>query len=572
MSGVVSQKNVVNQMVELADAGVAYNLELRAFLAATSENIAATFDAFDSNLARLIRIQQTDTTAARLGMESLLTELFNEYFSDSSYMTQGGTADTVTGNIMGAMSQMDKNSSLQFEFMLQKWLGSLYSLGLSDEAVSTISQGINYLGTGDITNLNSNTTLQTLMAMSAARAGGKSYAEMLTHGLTAEDTNNLLKAMIEYLAEIAESQENMVTKSAYAELFGMSITDLSTFSQIKQSEIDNLYKVSHNYESMMLQTSSQMLSMVGRLNISTIIDTAIENATTSAAVGIGTNPALYGLWKILNIVEGLTGGIPLPSISYTGTGFSLEGLTIEQVAKGGVAGIGLLGSLAASLFGGSLLGTFSMDKWGYDEYTSRGSNMSFLTKGVESGLSQSGEMNMVGSASSEDVKKSSTADANEGAKEDTQTSDEKLEESQKVTEQIRDAVWSDNTNVLAQLQSLVGLVEDVVTGDKVFYTAIKGIATNASATSTLLMTEEQLTAAKNKLTTSVSAAVTDTTLEEDVLPDGSMIVGGKVVKPVETQDFSTTLCVALKQALSEWSPTTTFNTNVTNVTDFTVSR
>ena len=77
MSGLVSQKEVIKKLVDLSDKGVAYNLELRAFLATISDDIAQTFDAFDSNLLTLISLQQSDTPAAGLGMEGSLIKLFN---------------------------------------------------------------------------------------------------------------------------------------------------------------------------------------------------------------------------------------------------------------------------------------------------------------------------------------------------------------------------------------------------------------------------------------------------------------------------------------------------------------
>ena len=70
LSPFVKTQNVMNQMKEAVDKGIAYNVEQRAFLASITDKIASTFDAFDNNLLRLIRLQQADTTAARLGMEA----------------------------------------------------------------------------------------------------------------------------------------------------------------------------------------------------------------------------------------------------------------------------------------------------------------------------------------------------------------------------------------------------------------------------------------------------------------------------------------------------------------------
>ena len=130
---------------------------------------------------------------------------------------------------------------------VQKWLGSLYSVGVSDSAVNTIAEGLNLLGTGNVTALNSNESMQTLMAMSASKAG-VSYADILTGGLDAETTNKLLKSMVEYLQSIANNTDNnQVTKSAYANLFGISATDIRAISNLTQDDVNNISKQTLNY-------------------------------------------------------------------------------------------------------------------------------------------------------------------------------------------------------------------------------------------------------------------------------------------------------------------------------------
>ena len=76
ISSSVKMEEVIDNIKKASDSGIVYNIEQRAFLESVSDKIAHTFDAFDSNLTRLIRLQQADTTAARLGMEASLTKLF----------------------------------------------------------------------------------------------------------------------------------------------------------------------------------------------------------------------------------------------------------------------------------------------------------------------------------------------------------------------------------------------------------------------------------------------------------------------------------------------------------------
>ncbi|MBO5711339.1 MAG: hypothetical protein J6R47_00735, partial [Acholeplasmatales bacterium] len=237
LSPFIKQQTMVKNLQEMIDKGINYNVELRAYIATVSEGIASTFDAFDSNLLRLIRIQQNDSTSARLGIEAALTKFFNNMYSDTSYLGQGGPADQVTAALLEASAQLTHQGAAEMEFVAQKWLGSLYSLGVSGEVVQNIAQGLGYLGSGNIEALSGNESLMSLLAMSATR-GGTSLSDILTGGLTASRTDALLQGMTEYLAEIANNTDsNNVTRSSIAQVFGLTNTDLRSIMILSQSDI-----------------------------------------------------------------------------------------------------------------------------------------------------------------------------------------------------------------------------------------------------------------------------------------------------------------------------------------------
>lgn len=447
ISGLVSQKEVIQNIKKLVDQGVAYDLDLRAFLATVSDRVVNTFDVFDSNLLRLIRLQQSDTTAARLGMEASLTRLFNQYFSDSSYLSDA--FDSVSQAILDANGQLTKNASIEFEYMVQKWLGALYSLGFSDSTINTIAQGLNYLGTGNVEALNSNESLQSLLAMSASRAG-ISYADILTGGLDAQTTNSLLKSMIEYLKSIADNTENnQVTKSAYTNVFGFNISDLTAVSSLRAEDIQNLFNSSLNYNEAMTEVSTQLNQIASRTHMSTLLSTAFDNAMVSASTAIGGNIATYATWMVLNVIEDLTGGISIPGVSVLGNMVDLHA-TVTGLAKAGVAGLGLMGSLLTSLFNGSFFGTMDLDKWGYDEYTSRGGPLKGIAQGTVTGTSGSTEMNMVGSASSKDIKTTALTDSTADAEEDAKITNANVQEAGDIYDKIYESLADKDTTVLSE--------------------------------------------------------------------------------------------------------------------------
>ena len=368
-SGYIKQKDVINNLVKLVDSGVAYNVDSRAFIATVSDKIASSFDAFDNNLLRMIRIQQADTTAARLGMEASLIRLFNEYFSDNSYLSNA--FDNVAAAITDAAVLKEKNESLAFEHAVQKWLGALYSVGWSDSAINKIAEGISLIGTGNIDALNNDDALQTLFALSASKAG-VSYTDLIQGDLSLDNTNKLLKGMVTYLQEIANNTDtNVVTKSAYANLLGLSTTELRSVQNISESTINSLMETNLDYEGA-IKTFVDNANMISkRTHISQVLDTVIDNALMSASTTLASNSGVWGTWMALNIIEDLTGGIDIPAISVMGSGVDLN-TTVVALAKTGMAGLGLMGSLLSALGNGSFGANFDIKAWGFEEYTTRG--------------------------------------------------------------------------------------------------------------------------------------------------------------------------------------------------------
>lgn len=442
MSMLIPQQKYIEQFKKITDSGIMHNMETRAFLATVQEKVINTFDVFDANLLKLIRIQQNDSTAARMGLESSLNSLFNAYFSDSSYLND--VHDSISGGILEASSMLSNEMSLEFEYMVHKWLGSLYSMGVSSDTLEAIAQGLNYLGTGNVQALNSNESLQTLLAMSANR-GGESYADILVNGLDADTTNNLLRGMIEYLIEIASNTDNnQVTKSAYSDLFGLHMSDLRAIINLTENDISSLANLTTTYSKAVNETQNQLASIYDRTHTSQMVDVLFENAVLGAALDIGNSPVGYGLWKTLNLVEGLTGGIALPFVNVFGSGFDLN-TTVTQLAKSGMAGLAMLGNLVSALGSGGLNSGMDINEWNNVEMTARGSADKFLATGTASGFSSSTRLDYAGSGSTSDIKKTEMSDAADSADEDSEIVNKNQQDAEDVPVQTRDntaGIWA----------------------------------------------------------------------------------------------------------------------------------
>lgn len=341
----VKLSKMLENVSAAVEAGIAYNVEQRAFLQTVSENIATTFNAFNANLLRIIRLQQNDSTAARMGLEASLTTLFNTYFSDTSYLSD--TFDSVSANLTEAIAQMGTEEGVAFEYAVQKWLGSLYSVGMSDSAISSIATALGQLGSGDVNGLAGNSAMQNLIVMAASRAG-LSYADMLTGGLTAQTTNTLLASMVDYLQEIAES-DNKVIKSQYSQIFGLTSADLVAAKNLG-STVASLAQNTLDYSGAINELYYQMNQLPTRLSVGEMTGNLIDNVKYTLAQGIANNPVTYALWEMTDMIEGLSGGLQLPTISIMGNSFDLN-TSLTNLARLGIAGVGLLGNVGTIVNG-----------------------------------------------------------------------------------------------------------------------------------------------------------------------------------------------------------------------------
>ena len=421
VSPFVKQKDVIAKINDAVSKGIAYNVEQRAFLETVKDKIVATFDAFDSNLMRIIRLQQADTTAARMGMEANLLKFFNSTFSDNSYLTEG--YDDVSKALIDANAQMSRDMSIAFEYNVQKWLGSLSSLGFGTETINKIAEGVNYLGSGNVQALSGDTELMNLMAMSANRAG-YSISDLLVQGIDDSSVNELLKSMVEYLAEIAEDN-NAVVKAAYGDVFNFSQSDLRAIKNLNKSDISNIYKQEMSYTTAMDEIQSQLYSVGSRLSTTEMIDNVFDNFIYTAGESIANNMVTAVTWKMLTALEEVTGGIKIPFVNVYGFGLDLN-MSMESLLKTGMFGLsalGNIGNIVTSVMSG---GGLNLGMWDTEEYTKRGGDFDSTVGGVQK--TTSGSAKAVSSSASSDQKKAAIDSTSEDQENQKKSSKESMDE------------------------------------------------------------------------------------------------------------------------------------------------
>ena len=410
VSPYIKQEDLANNVQAMVTSGIAFNIEQRAFLQTIKSKIADTFDATNGTLLRLIRIQQADSTAARLGMESSLTAFLNNMYENTEYLKQ--VSDGVKANLEEAMSLMSAVDAVGFEYSVQKWMGSLYSVGMSQNAVQGIAGALGQLSAGDISGLNG-TGYGNLLVMAANNAG-LSLADILQKGLDESSTNTLMQAMVSYLSTIAnETAGSRVVQQQLAKVYGLSAADLKAATNLRGS-FGAISGSSSNYNQSLLRLYAMTGTMGARTGAGELLSNLQNNLQYTLAAGIANNPALYAIYKVAGIMD-MFGGVQLPAFSVMGNMIDLETNVADLMRVAALSG-GLLSSIGSLMSGGGgALPLASLANLGIlpgvVSTVSRGrGGFGFTASGVT--LSNSG---FAGNADAGDVKEKTINDANDNA-------------------------------------------------------------------------------------------------------------------------------------------------------------
>ena len=407
MNPFVKQSDVTASLKNLVGQGIAFNVEQRAFLDTVSAKIANTFEATDATLLQLVRIQQADTTAARLGMEAALTSFLNSMYETTEYM-QSAAAD-IRQSIYEASALMGAAEATAFEYQVQKWMGSLYSVGFGN--TSGLASALGKLAAGDVSGITEG-GFGNLLVMAANRSN-LSIAEILANGLDESDTNKLMQAMVEYLQDIyAETKNSRVVAQQYASVFGLTASDLKAAANLYGST-NSIGKNRLSYTGMLGNLQTMANSMAVRTSTGEMMENLFGNLKYATANTMANNPIMYALYSIAGILRDTTGGIAIPSIMAMGSGFDLE-TTVADLMQTGVMAAGLLGGIG-SMFAGLAKGNgFNI----LSNFGITGTGLKVLSRGTGTGIaaitsSSVSESGFVGNSDSSDIQNATMQSANE---------------------------------------------------------------------------------------------------------------------------------------------------------------
>ena len=229
------------------------------------------------------------------------------------------------------------------------------------------------------------------------------------------------------------------------------MSDLQSALNLNTNVINNIAGHDMDYNATLMELVYQLSALPTRMSIATMMDNLWDNLEWGLASNVAKNPALYGIWKVTDMIQQYTGGIALPSVFAMGSGFNLN-TTIENLIKMGVVGIGSLGmigdlvsGLSSSLFPATMY--LKLQALSNIEQTGRGLATSLA------GLSES-STTVVGNSSGEDVYSSTTNQA-QGDNQQAVADASSENEAGKVVETIRDDV-SEIKFMIQKLDMLIG--------------------------------------------------------------------------------------------------------------------
>lgn len=472
------QEAFANKIKELVDSGIAFDLEQRAFLATISDKIATTFNVADSTLLRLIRIQQQDSTAGRLGMESALNTFLNSMYENTEYLKN--VAAGVRNSLEEMQALMEGAAATEVEYQVQKWMGSLYSVGMSQNAVNSITTALGQIAAGQIEGLTGGGAGNLLVM--AANNAGVPIADILAKGLTANETNELLQATVNYLAELAESsKDNQVVQQQLANVFGVKASDLRAATNLATNDtIGTISNEALTYDNMLSQLYKMANTMISRTSIGEMMSNVWDNVQYSLAGSMASSPISYLIYKMAGLLESTTGGIDIGLPMILGNGLPVQ-FKVSDLMRAGSMATSVLGTLpqminglVTSTNGSLMLASMGIDMGSGLAVTPRGdgSGVSLLSSLGGGGTSVSGS-GYVGNASVSDIKES-TIQQNED------------EANRQVVEALEEAEETQIDTINATVLKIYELLDDVAHGNSSLSVRVEGYGLTKSSSSNSL--------------------------------------------------------------------------------------
>ena len=252
---------------------------------------------------QLYRLQQEDSIHYRAALDMSLNSYLTELTHSTEYLSD--IAQSVITSLQSAESLLSADAAVETEFQIQKWLGLLYNKGANNSTITSITQAINALGSGDTSKLTSGGT-GTLLAKAAASAG-LDYSSMILNGLNPSDMNALMQSVILELAN-AYNSDNNVIRNRLANIYGVGVEDLVaannliTMLDLTSSSVNKSVTTKS-----LLDTYNDVFSeesILKRTSETEIINNLSDMIQFKTAANLATNPGALMTYNFGNMIGG----------------------------------------------------------------------------------------------------------------------------------------------------------------------------------------------------------------------------------------------------------------------------
>ena len=371
-SGTVSMEEVMSSMNELAQSGIASNLEELSVINALSDKISSTFD--PSTIYAQLRTYGSDSGLFQLqvGSEAMLRDALQEQFGDSQYVQLGMYKSTKQAIQVLINTQKTAEESAEYEYAIQSGIGQLVEAGLSEKSLSTIQQGL-----ADLANKGYTDNPLLIQAMQQA---GVDMSKFASGTATKEDWSSVIGSVSGVLSDY--QTDNVIAAGSMADFLGTSTQDIINGEKLNSKLVDlesgiasadSIYDYfdAEAQEAKKRQTfeqniQNQLQNIIGLLGGNFIAQ--IGGGVISAVGGMLAGGIGKGVGSLLSVGGSMIAGKGLMSAIKGGgskllggakTVLSSTGAKVLGGVGGGIAAIADgTGAVANDTYGGGAVGNF----------------------------------------------------------------------------------------------------------------------------------------------------------------------------------------------------------------------
>lgn len=258
---------------------------------------------------------------------------------------------------------------------------------MSDSSVQGLAGVLSNIAAGKLAGITSGG--QSNLVIMAANQAGLSISDIMSNGLTANTTNQLMQSMVNYLAGLYEQAgDSKVIQQQIAEVYGMSASDLKAAVNLASSAV-TVAKDGLTYAGAISRLTSMANTLQQRTSLGEMLSNGWDNFKYTMGASIANSPALYATYKIAGLLDGVAAGMPFSLPTVMGSGMAAQTFKVSDLMRVGALSTSIvkgLGQIISAGGGGGITGGGILNAIGVNN------GIATVSRGNGSGLSTAGGM------------------------------------------------------------------------------------------------------------------------------------------------------------------------------------